>query len=141
MVSNKAMRQAIYEKLNTASVTTLLADGSAGIFHAVVPAKNPAAAYPLLVFSRQSDISTLRFGGNAFDSDIWLVKGVARDVRPGPAEDIDKAARDLLDFGSLNITGGSLMHMSRLSGVEYPETVGDVIYRHCGSLYRVVVQV
>ena len=137
MVSNKAIRAALYQKLNVASVTTLLGSGSASLVHGVAP---PSASFPLCVFSKQADTSTLRMGGNAFDSHTWLVKGISRATSPSLAEDIDKAVRDLLDFGTLTITGGSLLHLARVSGVEYPETDGDQTYRHVGSLYRLVVQ-
>jgi hypothetical protein len=137
MVSNKAIRQALYQKLNVSSVTTLLGSGSASLVHELAP---PSATYPLCLFARQSDVSTLRFGGNAFDNQVWQVKGIVRSTSSSVAEDIDKAVRDLLDFGSLSITGGSLMHMARISGFEYAENEGDEVYRHVGSLYRLYVQ-
>jgi hypothetical protein len=136
MVSDKAIRQAIYERLNVAAVTSLLANGSASLHHAVAP---PTGAYPLLVFNKQADTSTLRMGGNAFDSHLWLVKAVARGTSSSAAEDIDKAARDRLDFAQFTITGGVLMHLARESGVSYLETAGDTQYRHHGALYRLVV--
>ena len=37
MVSNKAVRQALYQKLNVAAVTTPLANGSASLHHAMAP--------------------------------------------------------------------------------------------------------
>jgi hypothetical protein len=137
MVSNKAIRAALYTKLNVASVTSQLGSGSASLVHEVAP---PTAAYPICLFGRQSDVSRLRMGGNAFDSQIWMVKGIVRDTSASVAEDIDKAVRDLLDFGSLTITGGSLMHLARESGIDYTETDGDKTYRHAGSLYRLIVQ-
>ena len=136
MVSNKAIRAAFYQKLNVASVTTLLGSGSASLVHGVAP---PSATFPLCVFSKTSDTSRLRMGGNAFDSHTWLVKGITNATSPSLAEDIDKAARDLLDFGTLTITGGTLLHLARISGVEYPETDGDQTYRHVGSIYRLAV--
>lgn len=137
MVSNKAIRQALYQKLNVSSVTTLLGSGSASLVHELAP---PSATYPLCLFNRQSDTSVLRFGGNAFDNQVWQVKGIVRSTSSSAAEDIDKAVRDLLDFGTLSITGGSLMHMARISGFEYAENEGDEVYRNVGSLYRLVVQ-
>lgn len=137
MVSNKAIRQALYQKLNVSSVTTLLGSGSASLVHDVAP---PSATFPVCVFSKSTDTSTLRMGGNAFDSHVWMVKGVVRGTSASAAEDIDAAARALLDFGSLTITGGNLMHLARIGGMEYTETEGDQIYHHCGSTYRLVVQ-
>lgn len=137
MVSNKAVRQALYEKLNVPALTTLLGSGSASLVHAVAPS---TATYPLCVFFKSSDVSALRFGGNAFDSQLWTVKGVVRASSPSDAENIDAAARNLLDFGTLTISGGTLMHLARESGIEYAESEGDQTYRHVGGLYRLVVQ-
>lgn len=137
MVSNKAVRQALYEKLNVPALTTLLGSGSASLVHAVAPS---SAHYPLCVFFKSADGSVLRFGGNAFDSQLWTVKGVARASSPTEAENVDKAVRDLLDFGSLTITGGTLMHLARESGTEYAESEGDQTYRHVVGVYRLVVQ-
>lgn len=137
MVSNKAVRQALYEKLNVASVTSLLGSGSASLVHAL---SGRSAAYPLCVFAKSGDTTTLRMGGNAFDTQTWFVKGVVRDFTPSVAEAIDKAARDLLDFGSLTIAGGEAMFVARISGTEYAETVDDNTYRHVVSLYRLTVQ-
>jgi hypothetical protein len=136
MVNSKAVRQALYQKLNVSSVTNLLGGGSASLVHAVA---NPQATFPLCVFQEQSARSVLRMGGNAFDSQLWLVKGVVRATSASVAEDIDKAVRDLLDFGTLTITGGTLLALTRESAVSYSETQGDVQYRHHGSLYRLVV--
>lgn len=138
MVSNKAVRQALYKKLNVSTVTSLLGSGSASLVHEVAP---PSAKFPICVFAKQSDTSTQRFGGNAYDSHVWMVKGVVRDTSASAAEDIDKAVRDLLDFGSLTISGGDLMYLARISGIEYQENDGDQVFRHVGGLYRLVVQV
>ena len=137
MVSDKAIRQGLYQALNVAAVTGSLAEGSASLRHAVAP---PTGLFPFVIFNKVSGTPTRRFGGNAFDSQIWMVKGIVKGQSASVAEDIDKAVRDLLDFGTLTIAGGTLMHMARESGMDYTEPDGDQIYRHCGSLYRLVVQ-
>jgi hypothetical protein len=137
MVSTKAVRQALYQKLNVASVTSLLANGSASIHHGVAPL---TAAYPLLIFNKQSGVTTNRMGGEAFKNTLWLVKGVARATSSSTAEDIDKAVNDLLHFGALTITGADDMYLARESDVEYVETSGDTQYRHVGGLYRLTYQ-
>jgi hypothetical protein len=136
-VNTKAIRTALYQKLNTASVTSLLASGSASLFHEIAPG---TAAYPLVIFGKQSGVATKRFGGNALDSQLWLVKGIVRGQSSSVAEDIANAVSDLLDFGTLTISGGSLMHMARESDVDYTETNNDQQFRHHGALYRLVVQ-
>lgn len=136
MVSTKAIRVALYEKLNTASITGLLASGSASLFHEQAPG---TAAYPFVEFGKQSGVATKNFGGNAFDSQLWRVKAVVRGQSSSVAEDAAKAISDRLDFGTLTITGGTLLHLSRVSDIDYTETVNDTQYRHHGALYRLVV--
>lgn len=136
MVSNKAVRAGIYTKLNVSAVTTLLGSGSASLVYGVAP---PTASFPICVFSKQSDVSTHTFGGQAFDNDLWLVKGISRSTSPSVAEDIDAVVRTLLDFDTLTITGGQSLYLARESGVSYVETDGDQTYQHVGALYRVVI--
>ena len=136
MVSDKAIRQGLYEKLNTASVTSLLADGSASLRHAVAP---PTGRFPFVIFNKQSGTPIQRFGGNAYDTHLWLVKAVARDTSSSTAEDIAKAIDDLLDFGTITVSGATLLFLARDSDVDYVETDGDQTYRHHGALYRVAI--
>lgn len=138
MVSNKAVRQALYQKLNVSSVTSLLGGGSASLVHGIAP---PEATYPLCLFTKQSDTSAHVMGGNAMDNQIWLVKGIVRSSTPSVAEDIDAAVRALLDFGSLTITGGTNLFLARMSGISYVEVDGDTTYQHVGGLYRLSVSV
>lgn len=138
MVSTKAIRVALYTKLNTASVTSLLSSGSASLYHAVAP---PTAAFPLLIFSKQSGINDLKvMGGQDAKNTLWLIKAVVRGTSSSAAEDIDKAVNDVLHFGSLSITGGDDMYLARESDVEFVETSGDTQYRHVGGIYRLVYQ-
>ncbi len=138
MVTNKAVRQAIYTRLNVASVTSQLANGSASLYHGVAPA---TAAFPMVVFFKQSGIQVDRFGGEAFRNTLWTIKAVARGTSSSGAEDIDKAIFDLLNFTrSLSISGANVMHVTRESDVEFVETSGDTQYRHVGGIYRIVYQ-
>jgi hypothetical protein len=137
MVSDKAVRQAIYQKLNVSAVTNLLGSGSASLVHGEAP---PTSTFPLCVFHKQAGTTTNRFGGEAFKAHIWLVKGVVKAASASTAEDIDKAANDLLHFGDLTITGADDMYLARESDVNYSETDGDVKFWHVGGLYRLIVQ-
>ncbi len=138
MVSDKAIRQGLYEKLNTAPVTSLLGSGSASLVHAGAPS---SAAYPLCVYQKQSGRADLMgFGGPGARNQLWLVKGVVRSTKASLAEDIDKAVADLLHFSSLTIAGGESMYLAREGDVNYSEVVGDQTYWHVGSLYRLRVQ-
>lgn len=137
MVSDKNIRTALYNKLNVAGVTASLGSGSASIVHGVA---QPTALYPIVVFNKQSSVNANRFGGEAYRDQLWLVKAVSKGTSSSTAEDVDKAINDLLNFGSLTITGGDDMSLMRESDVDYVETVGSDTYRHHGALYRLRVQ-
>lgn len=137
MVSAKAVRQALYTKLNVASVTTGLAQGSASLHHAMAPS---SATYPLVIFNRQANMPTVRFGGEHFDSDVWLVKAIVEGGSSSVAEDIDKAIADVLHFQPINIAGADDMYLSREGAVEYPEEVDGKVFRHHGHTYRLIYQ-
>jgi hypothetical protein len=137
MVTNKAVRQALYTKLNTASVTNQLANGSASIIHAVAP---PTAAYPVLVFSKNSGTQVNAMRDEAYKTTLWLVKAIAKARSASAAEDIDLAVFNLLNYGTLTISGAVDLAVYRESDVEYAETQGDDIYHHVGGLYRIAYQ-
>lgn len=138
MVSDKAVRQALYVKLNVSAVTSQLGSGSASLVHGSAP---PTAAYPLCVFNKQSGVNDHRvFGGDDARNTLWLVKGVARATSASVAEDIDKAVNDLLHFGDLTITAADDMYLARESDINYSETSGDQTFWHVGGLYRLVYQ-
>ena len=134
LVPTKSVRQAIYEQLNQASLTTLLAGGSAGLVHDIGPA---TTARPICSYRKQSGITSMDvFGGDDARSFLWLVKGIAETQ--SAAEDIDAAASNLLHFGALTISAADHLFLARESDVEYIETSGDKRYRHVGGLYRVI---
>lgn len=138
MVSDKAIRQALYQRLNVASVTTLLGSGSASLVHGQAP---PSSVFPLCVFHKQAGRQDLQgFTGSGARNQLWLVKGVVRASSASIVEDIDKAANDLLHHASLTVTAGDSMYLAREGDVNYPEVVGDQTYWHVGAIYRWFVQ-
>lgn len=137
MVSSKAVRQALYTKLNVASVTTSLAQGSASLIHAVAPS---SATYPLVIFNEQSGTPTHQFGGDHFDEQVWLVKAIVKGGSSSTAEDVAKAIADVLDFQNLSIAGANHMYLAREGDVTYAEVVNGETYRHHGAYYRVTFQ-
>jgi hypothetical protein len=138
VVSDKAVRQALYQKLNVSSVTSLLGSGSASLVHGQ---GQPSSSYPLCVFFKQSGTTTsLAFKGSHMTDHIWLVKGVTRAPSASLAEDIDKAAHDLLHFGSLTITGADDLFLSRESDVNFAENRDADVFWHVGGLYRLRYQ-
>jgi hypothetical protein len=138
VVSDTAVRQAVYQKLNVSSVTSLLGSGSASLVHAEAP---PSASYPLCMFHKQSGVTdNLAMGGTHMNNQLWLVKGVTRAPSASLAEQIDKAAYDLLHFKALTITGADDLMLSRESDVNYSELDGDTKFWHVGGLYRLKYQ-
>lgn len=137
MVTAKAVRQALYAKLNVAAVTTLLDAGSASLFHAVAP---PNSGFPFVIFNKQSGRPSPRTLTTELEDELWLVKGVTRGKKSGPAEDIAKAVDDALDLSTLSITGATSLYVARVSDVDYIETDDDDQYRHHGAVYRLVIE-
>ena len=144
MVSAKAVRQALYQKLNVSQVTTLLGGGSASLVHSV---GGPKAVYPLCVFHRSSSVTTHTLKETAYDSELWVVQGVTRDINASAtppsaavAESIDAEVRALLDHATLTITGGTALYVARESGAPtYSVPDGDQLFHHVGGLYRLVI--
>jgi hypothetical protein len=140
--ASKAIRQALYQALNVQAITSLLANGSASIFYSTASADTLAqpSAYPMLVFYKQSGVAThAAFGTPVADTQLWTVKGIVRGGKSSFAEDIDYAARQILDHGELAIVGGRNLDLRRASDLDYTELDGDTQYRHHGGIYRVVV--
>lgn len=137
MVSAKAVRQAIYTRLNVASVTTNLANGSASLFHTVAPENS---AYPMVIFFQASGVPTHQFGGDHFDSQRWEVRAVAKGGSSSQAEDVAKAIADALDFKEPVIAGANAMYMAREDDVVYAENIDGETYRHHGFYVRVVFE-
>jgi hypothetical protein len=119
VVSDTAVRQAIYTKLNVSAVTSLLGSGSA---------------------SQSGVTDNLAMGGTHMSNQLWLVKGVTRAPSASLAEQIDKAVFDLLHFKALTITGADDLMLSRESDVNYSEIDGDTKFWHVGGLYRLKYQ-
>ena len=147
-VSDKDVRQAIYERLNgDTNVTGKLANtNQGGINHAVAPSNRD---YPLVIFHKQSGTPTnlVGFGERWRDSteenQLWLVKAIAKG-NAGSAEAAAHAIANRLDGGgvsggTLPGSGGTLLHMARESDVSYAEVQSGETYFHHGALYRVIV--
>jgi len=107
------------------------------IYHQKAP---EGARFPFVVFSKSAGNPTEAMGDpSAYETDIWLVKGVDRSTSADAAEAIQARLKDLLNDASLSIAGGvTLLYLRRTSDVEYDETADGVEYKHAGSLYRLV---
>jgi hypothetical protein len=99
------------------------------------------AHFPFVIMSKQSGFPTEAFGDpSAMENDVWLVKGIGRDSDDGidTVESIAARIIALLNDTALSISGATLLYLRRESDVEYPEVEEGVLYRHAGSLFRLV---
>jgi hypothetical protein len=137
---NKAVRKALWAKLNAASgVTNLLGDPATGysesIYHALAP---PGATYPLVIFHEQAKTRYMQaFADKSGRNSVWLVKAVAISDTADAVDDIADAIEAALGESTLSITGGSLYRMAWESDVQFTEDEDGQMIRHSGGLYRV----
>jgi hypothetical protein len=144
-VSTNAIKRAVYGKLSgdTALTNIMAAAGSVpapgftkAIYYQVAP---ESATFPYVLFNKQSGVPTEAFNDpSAYDTDLWLVKGVDRSTSADTAEAIGDRIQTLLNDGTLSISGGALLYLRRQSDVDYGEVSEGVQYHHSGSLYRLV---
>jgi hypothetical protein len=132
-----SVRAAIYTLLTADDTLTDLLSSATAVYHEEAPKE---AAYPLVIFNRQSGQRVRAFAGEPMRPEVWLVKAVTQSESASTAEAIDARLETLLDDAALSITGSTLLHLRRESDVAYPERDGQDFYRHVGGLYRLVHQ-
>lgn len=135
-----AVRRAIYGKLaGDNTLTGLLHTPPTGFSQSIYYQEAPSTAqYPFVIFQKQSGTPTYSLSANAFDNDLWLIKGVDRSTDADPVDAISSRLNALLTDGTLSISGKTQLYLRRELDVEYPETVEDQRFLHAGSLYRLV---
>lgn len=143
-MSTLANRRALYGKMaGDTTLNGLLAAPPAGFAKSIYYQMAPqAASFPYVIFSKQAGTPTYALAlPTAMDSEVWLIKGVARNT-PGEVTDSPDsiAARldALLTDGTLSISGATKLYLRRESDVDYAEPDGDKQYRHAGSLFRLI---
>lgn len=135
------VRRAIYGKLaGDTTLNGLLATPPTGwsksIYYQVAPQSAP---FPFVVFNKQSGTPAEAFGDpSAYENDVWLVKAVDRDSSADDAEAAAARIAALLNDAALSISGATLLYLRRQSDVDYAEESDGVVYRHAGSLYRLI---
>jgi hypothetical protein len=141
------VRRTLYGKMaGDTTLTALLGSAAAGYSKAIYFQSAPAAAaFPYIIFSKQSSTPSYSFGGRNFDHDVWLIKGVAREGATGTdaanqADDIASRLDALLTDGTVNISGRDDRYLRRESDVEFSEIADGVLYRHSGSYYRLIYE-
>lgn len=135
------VRRALYGKLaGDTTLNSLLGTPASGysknIYYQTAP---EGAGFPRIIFNKQSGVPTEAFGDpSALENDIWLVKAIDQDTTADDAEAAAARIVALLNDTSLSISGASLLYLRRQSDVDYSEVDSGVVYRHAGSLFRLI---
>lgn len=140
-----AIRRALYGKMaGDTTLMNMLNDPAPGfgkaLYHQLAP---PEAKFPYVVFAKQSGVPAYSMAARDYDNDLWLVKGVDRQVEGADADPVDAIAARLdalLTDGSLSISGRRQLYFRRESDVEYVDLHGDEIFLHAGVLFRLLYE-
>lgn len=97
-----------------------------------------SASFAYVTFSKSSGTPAYALAARTMDNDMWLVKGVDRSDTADPVDNIASRLDALLTDGSLSISGRTHLYLRRESDVDYSEEVDGVVYRHAGSLFRLI---
>jgi len=76
----------------------------------------------------------------AYETDVWLIKGVDDEPQADTAEAIAARLRILLNDGALSISGATQLYLRRESEVAFEENKSGRKYHHVGALYRLLYQ-
>jgi hypothetical protein len=130
-------RAAVMAKLNgDAALTNMLAT-TTSIYHRRAPL---GAAFPYIIYNKQSGLSVWSFKGNPVANQMWLFKGVDNSESAAKAEDIDKRIGVVLTDPIMALSDGTLLFMKRETDVSYDEgSDPDYIIQHVGGIYRTLI--
>ncbi len=141
---SQAIRRSLYGKMaGDATLTAMLGTPATGytqsIYHQEAP-KN--AGFPFIAFNLQAGVyaHAMQGGANAFEDDLWLIKGVDRSPSADIVDGIASRLEALLSDGLLTISGRTQMWLRPQQPVEYSEVLDGEMYRHSGRLFRLVHQ-
>lgn len=126
---------ALYTKITgTAAITGLLASATA-VFNHLAPQSTDE---PYVVFGQQAAVPEFTFGGVAYETLTYMVKGVTKGPSGKVAGSIASQVDAALNDGTLTISGYSLMYCRRASAIDYVEAgPAGVVYHHRGALYDI----
>jgi hypothetical protein len=135
-----ATRRAIYGKLSgDTTLTGLLGAAPASytksIYYGIAP---EGAAYPFVIFNKQASTPYYALSERVLDNDVWLIKGVDRSSGADVVDAIASRLDALLTDGTISISGHTQLYLRRESDVDYSEESDGVVFRHAGSLYRLM---
>lgn len=135
------VRRALYGRMaGDTTLNNLLGTPANGYTKSIYHQQAPqGAGFPFVIFSKSSGVPTEAMGvPSALETDVWLVKAVAKDTSTDTAEAIQARLQALLNDATLSISGATLLYLRRQSDVEYPEVSEGVEYKHAGALWRLV---
>jgi hypothetical protein len=124
------VRLALNERLS--SDAALKAATGGGVYHQEAP---QGAAYPLVIFFKQSGVPRWTLDGPPVEWELWAVKAVA--LSSGEAETIAELVDDRLVNSALEVDDRDTLLVLRESDINFAEVDGADVYRHLGASYRI----
>lgn len=140
MAASVPVAEAIYAKLaSSGSVTSLLTDGSAGIYYAEAPEN---ARHPLLLYYESSDLPTYALGKTrAWTEHRYTVEAIVESSSFRQAKAIADAVDAALSDATLTVSGVNVIAIEQIGAIpDRPETVGGVRFNHAGFDFRVMAR-
>lgn len=122
-----------------ATLTGMLAEGTAGIYDTLAPQGLGGTAF--VVFNKQAGSARYTIGAtHAWDEHVYTVKVVAQGASAAAAGTIAARVDTVLNQLPLTTTGPDNFHLRREGDIEYPEVTDGITRWHSGHLYRLYLQ-
>lgn len=136
------IRRALYGKMaGDSTLTNMLGTPPSGYAKSIYYQQAPqGAGFPYVIFSKSAGTPRYAISTRAYDNDVWLIKGVDRNMTADPVDNIASRLDALLTDGSLSISGRTQLYLRRESDIDYPEIIDGIAYRHAGAYFRFVYQ-
>jgi hypothetical protein len=136
------VRRAIHGKLRgDTTLSNLLGAPPAGFTKSTFDEVSPGGGeFPYVIVSQSSSVPIYALGGLAMDNDLWLIKGVDKNISADRADAIADRLDALLTDGSLSISGATQLYLRRDSAVRYSEVTDGTKYVHSGHLFRLMYE-
>jgi hypothetical protein len=135
-----ATRRALYGKLSgDVTLNALLGTPATGYSKSIYYQLAPQGAnFPCVILSKQAGTPRYALGERAYDNDVWLIKGVDKNLSGDPVDNVASRLDALLTDGTISISGRTQLYLRRESDIDYSEVVDGTVYRHAGSNYRLL---
>jgi hypothetical protein len=134
------VRRAIHGKLRgDTNLSAMLGAPPAGFTKSTFDEISPGGGeFPYVIVSQSSSVPIYALGGLAMDNDLWLIKGVDKNISADRADAIADRLDALLTDGALSISGKTKLYLRRESAVRYSEVADGTKYVHSGHLFRLI---